>query len=470
MNLLKIAPLRHKPLHKMPVRLCAPYKAGFHACGALLCLLPSVLLVLTSTADARESKSARIKPSTSANAQDALDKARPSYIYRAKRTDTPESIAFEFLDAAHSSAMKQRFYAHNNISQKTTRTVVAESTPFNIPVSWMYLKPSRASVLAVSGAVTMALPATQSTVVPKTALAEGARIQTGDNGFASIALPDGTVLSVEPNSDITLETLKQYASSDIFKINIVLNKGRIESDVKPLTSSESTYTIKSKRLTTGVRGTRFAVSDTADGTGNGLLEVLEGAVAVGSPSHGALNTPKGFGRVVEIAEPSELIDLFAQPTWRCDRDGAFSLGTDVSIATPDKTVQLKLDVYSGKHSDVKALTALAPLKQFSVKHTSSMLDLALPSGEYTVRARAIDAYGLQGNSASQAIAVTRTPIQGHAALPTAEDGRADWVRNHTTHSWVWTEYPAQLLKSDQIMTLLDQDNAARVTRTRCSAN
>jgi hypothetical protein len=436
MNLLKIAPQLYRS------------QTSFYALLGVLCLAPSLLLI-SSMVEARDTKASKLKPSTQAQsdlAADALDKARPSYIYRAKQADTPESIAFEFLDQAHALEKKQQFYAHNRIDKKAARKPVAQNTPFNIPVTWMYLKPSRASVLAVTGSVTLTLQATQnndsknndssntakSIVTPKTMLAEGSRIQTAANSFASIALPDGSILSVEPNSDITLDTLKQYASSDIFKINIVLNKGRVESEVKPLTSSESTYTIKSKRLVTGVRGTRFAVSDSADGTGNGLLEVLEGAVAVGSPTLRVLNTPKGFGRVVEIAEPSAPIDLLSKPIWNCNRAADFSLGTDVSIATPDKTVQIKVDIYSGKYGDPSQLKVLNPIKQYIAPYTSHQLDLALPLGDFTAVARAIDAYGLQGYSAMQAITVK-------PAAAIVLDQRPDWTRNLETLSWVWVE-------------------------------
>jgi ferric-dicitrate binding protein FerR (iron transport regulator) len=457
MNLLKIAPQLYK----------SQQQTSFYACLGVLCLAPSLLL-LSSMAEARDAKASKLKPSTqaqSAMATDALDQARPSYIYRAKNTDTPESIAFEFLDQAHSLEKKQQFYAHNRIDKKAARKPVAQNTPFNIPVTWMYLKPSRASVLAVSGSVTVTLQAVQNVdasntakvsvipnAPPKTTLAEGSRIQTAANSFASIALPDGSILSVEPNSDITLETLKQYASSDIFKINIVLNKGRVESEVKALTSSESTYTIKSKRLVTGVRGTRFAVSDSADGTGNGLLEVLEGAVAVGSPTQGALNTPKGFGRVVEVAEPSELIGLFSKPIWNCNRAADFSLGTHVSLAAPEKTVQLKLDIYSGKHGDITQLKTLNPLKQYIAQHASLNLDLDLPMGDYTAVARAIDVYGLQGYSAMQTITV-KPPA------PMALDERPDWTRNLETLSWVWKEHVAS------IATI-----PANPVQTQCSMN
>jgi hypothetical protein len=435
MNLLKIAPQLYRS------------QTSFHALLGVLCLAHSLLLI-SSMVEARDTKASKLKPSTQAQsdlAADALDKARPSYIYRAKQADTPESIAFKFLDQAHSIEKKQQFYAQNRIDRKAARKPVAQNTPFNIPVTWMYLKPSRASVLAVSGSVTVTLQAVQNvdasntakvSVIPnvtsKTTLAEGSRIQTAANSFASIALPDGSILSVEPNSDVTLDTLKQYASSDIFKINIVLNKGRVESEVKPLTSSESTYTIKSKRLVTGVRGTRFAVSDSADGAGNGLLEVLEGAVAVGSPTLVALNTPKGFGRVVEVAEPSAPIDLLSKPIWNCNRAADFSLGTDVSMATPDRTVQIKVDIYSGKYGDPSQLKVLNPIKQYIAPYTSHQLDLALPLGDFTAVARAIDAYGLQGYSAMQAITVK-------PAAAIVLDQRPDWTRNLETLSWVWVE-------------------------------
>jgi hypothetical protein len=477
MNLLKIAPQLHKPQHSRN------YCVNFGAWGLAL-----GMVLISTVVEARDSKSSKIKSSklmASIVAGDALDKARPSYIYRAKQTDTPESIAFEFLDEAHSLDKKQQFYAHNSIDKKATRKPLAQNTPFNIPVAWMYLKPTRASVLAVSGDVTVTVQAAQNSsssgpvkvaITSKTILDEGSRIQTTGNSFASIALPDGSILSIEPNSDIILDTLKQYASSDIFKINIVLNNGRVESEVKPLSSPESSYQIKSKRLSTGVRGTRFAVSDRTDGAGYALLEVLSGEVGASSALHGMLATPSGFGRVAQANEPSGLIDLFSKPTWVCGRNAGFSVGADVSIAASNKTqqAQLKLDVYAGRYADLKVLQALVPIKQQTVPFASNAIDLALPAGDYTLVALAINVYGLQGYRSLQTVSVINVPVpvpKQDASM--TEKPHTNWVRNHQTESWVWSDQKTQDKAQDKAQDSKSKSTAQLITtaaQTRCSVN
>jgi hypothetical protein len=449
MNLLKMAQKLYRS--QQPI--------SFHACLGLLCLAPSLLLA-NSTVDVRDAKTSKIKPRAQKQivaVAGGLDQVRPSYIYRTKQTDTPESIAFEFLDEAHSPDKLRQFFARNRIDKKAIRKPVAQNTPFNIPVKWMYLKPSRANVLSVSGVVTVTQQTAQNinannaaklSVIIGTPLTEGSRIQTAANSFVSIALPDGSILLLEPNSDITLDTLKQYASSDIFKINIVLNKGRVESEVKPLTSSESTYTIKSKRLVTGVRGTRFAVADSGDGTGKGLLEVLEGSVALASPTQGSLNTIKGFGRTVELLEPSASIVLLPQPIWHCDQSARFSIDTTLSLTAPDQTAHVKVDIFSGKHNGLRHLNSLSPVKQYITSYASNKLALDLPTGDYTAVARAVDVNGLQGYGSIQTI--TTKP-----AVAMIVEKQLVWRHDTETVGWVWRDIakPADTLSSQSVQTL-----------------
>ncbi len=377
---------------------------------------------------------------------DKLRGARPNYIYRAKKTDTPRAIAFEFLEHAQSATVRKQFFALNRIAAHQGQKSVAEGQAFTIPVAWMYAKPVTATLLSAVGQVQVsheqgALQSVNSDTM--LGLGEGGVLVTGAQSFAKLALPDGSVVSVEPHSRVVLETLRQYASSDIFNIQIYLNKGRVDSQVKPLTSSASTYFIRSKRLSTGVRGTRFAVSDgdssqteAASSHRLGLIEVLEGAVAVASPSKGALPTAQGFGRTIERAEPSEAIALLAQPQWQCaaaeQASSPANTQTTVALLAPELARSMIVDVYQGSLRSIKtALPMERRVLQLPPQATgkAQTVSLDLPEGNYTLAASALDSSGLQGYQSIQTIGVK----QYNSNLP------AQWVHHAATVSWVWQE-------------------------------
>jgi FecR protein len=368
--------------------------------------------------------------SRSAVSLKALSQSKPtsnplSYVYRAQAGDTAESVAFEFLDDARNKANLARFYLHNKIAPNAVHSALAEGVPLNIPVAWMFLKPVRAAVLSSTGNIQMSHTNTQGKPIQISsidkAIEEGTTIKTAANSFVKIKFPDHSVLSVGPNSELQIETLKRYASSDIFKIQVHLSQGRVESTVKPLTSAASDYTVKSKRLTTGVRGTIFSVGD--DPKGNAVAEVLEGGVQLTDATLRQLAIPVGFGSVVQQTEASGLVALLPAPNWLCDVAVGTPLVQPLPVLAPLKTHRMRLDVYAGQITDVQGRN---PVAQYVQPTASLPADLAL--GAYTVEVKAIDTNGLQGYASLKA-------LQVKAVVVPASDG---WVYNPTSHTWVQT--------------------------------
>ncbi len=360
----------------------------------------------------------------------ASNKSKPSqlestYVYRAKAGDTPESIAFEFLAQASKKQVRDIFYARNGIISKSSNKPVELNRPFNMLVSWMYLKPVAATVVSSTGLAKRSDPGAENNFINITgqgqSITEGSLIRTQDNSFVVLRLPDNSTLSVSPNSELNLETMKRYASSDIFKIQIVLNKGRVESDVIPLTNVASDYSVRSKRLLTGVRGTKFSVSD--DPLANATAEVLQGAVQISDKTDKSLRLPKGFGSFVVQEKAADPIALLAAPIWNCT-PGESIIQRQLPLTFTTLPNSYRVDVFSkSAGKQILELTALA-------------LPQELLEGDYRFSVRGADLNGIQGYSSEQNIRVLLKNIP-----PIRR-----WVMAESTRTWAFEESAAQAVK------------------------
>jgi hypothetical protein len=378
-------------------------------------------LVSASSAQAQGSKIKRV----SFQAQSKPSEGGASYVYRAKAGDTAESIAFEFLTHASQKNVRKKFYSHNHVTINAVSRPTVLNQPFNLPVAWMYLKPVFATVVSVTGhaQISRANSALEFIRLNGTehALEEGSTIKTDDNSFVVVKLPDNSMLSIAQRSDVTLEVLRRYASSDIFKIKVMLNKGRVESDVMPLTNRASDYSVRSRRLTTGVRGTKFNVSDSLDS--NATTEVLEGAVKLTDKSDKSLSVPKGFGSFVAQEKAADVVALLPAPVWQCKTDELIKTVT-LPVAFNQKPSSYRVDVFSAKTG--KQLMVLGNLG----------LPVNLPDGDYRFGVRGGDINGIQGYSSEQLISVREV----------AQPSIKQWVFNDGTKTWAIEESVAVAIK------------------------
>lgn len=106
----------------------------------------------------------------------------------------------------------------------------------------------------------------------------GETIQVGAKGGAEVALPDGSTLTLSPNSHLTITSLKQPSLKDkMFSFKLAI--GKVFAQVRKLTSAQSVFEIEAGGVVCGVRGTEFAVGYDP-GTNHLDLDVFGGAVGV----------------------------------------------------------------------------------------------------------------------------------------------------------------------------------------------
>jgi FecR protein len=347
------------------------------------------------------------------------------YIHRTTERDTPNSIAEDFLAKARWESIRAQFFKDNKLSGLNANAPLPANLPISIPVASMFVKRAQAKLIGFSGLVTAGYANENTLSVAKALnakergklLEEGAVIKTADNSFAKLLLPDNSVMAIQPNSEVRLETMRQYANSDIFNIQTVLSSGRVNSKVAPIKHPAGDYVVHTKRLTTGVRGTDFSVADNTNQ--NAVTEVGEGAVLMLDADKEGKKIPGGYGRFVDKTQASDLIPLLPAPLWFCDGTARLT-NVVLPVVMAAKPKHYRLDIYDQTHG----------LNDDSVPYQQVILDRPLlpndlPLGVYRVNIRGIDKHGLQGYSKDNLLTVSEP----------REEEVLRWVRNSEHAKW-----------------------------------
>lgn len=106
-------------------------------------------------------------------------------------------------------------------------------------------------------------------------LTEGMTITTSADGFVTLQLSDGTKLTLPRGGSAQLERLRQFEGIGLTDSIVRIDKGEVESDVAPTGQGVGRFEIRTPQAVMGVRGTRFRVSASEQGSRS---EILEGRV------------------------------------------------------------------------------------------------------------------------------------------------------------------------------------------------
>ena len=302
--------------------------------------------------------------------------------------------------------------------QQHNRIVDARRIPvgtvLKIPVRLLATEPVPARVLSASGEVSgpqgVAVAAGQ-------ALPQGARLQAGDGGQATLQLVDGTVLRLRAGSTVQVETSRRLPGSGGALSGVKVEDGQVEVQAQKRPGAGAPgFQISTPQGLLGVRGTEFRVSvdARAETTRN---EVLEGQVMTeGRDGRAGRSVAAGFGVVVDrsgtVTPPVRLLappDVSAWP----------ALQERVLVRFPIRP-QPAVVAYRAQVA-AAADPAFERVLQ-DVRSTGAELRLVdLPDGDYRIRVRAEDAQGLQGRDALHLFTLKARP---EPPLPTGPGPKA----------------------------------------------
>lgn len=300
---------------------------------------------------------------------------------------------------------------HNRIADARR---VPVGTVLKIPVRLLATEPVPARVLSASGEVSgpqgVAVAAGQ-------ALPQGARLQAGDGGQATLQLVDGTVLRLRAGSAVQVETSRRLPGSGGALSGVKVEDGQVEVQAQKRSGAGAPgFQISTPQGLLGVRGTEFRVSvdARAETTRN---EVLEGQVMTeGRDGRAGRSVAAGFGVVVDrsgtVTPPVRLLappDVSAWP----------ALQERVLVRFPIRP-QPAVVAYRAQVA-AAADPAFERVLQ-DVRSTGAELRLVdLPDGDYRIRVRAEDAQGLQGRDALHLFTLKARP---EPPLPTGPGPKA----------------------------------------------
>ncbi len=325
------------------------------------------------------------------------------YTHTAVSGDTLIKIAQRYLVDRNNWALLQK------INTGTNPNRIPVGKPIRVPVSAMRAEFVAPVVMSVRGKVDANGAA--ATIGQK--LNEKDKLKTGDDGFVTIKLADGSTLTVQSKSAVEVERARQLANTNGVGDSIVrVESGRIETQVTKQNAA-ARYEVRTATSNMGVRGTMFRVGSDASGQ-RGQSEVVEGAVGVTSAASSAdgLNLSRGFGTIVEAGKaPLPPVKLLTAPDL-----SALPANTTETNMTVNVTAVAGAGAYRAQAALDRGFTQLVA---DTVSPTPAILLQDLPDGEVFVRARAIDKLGLEGEDAVKSIAVSARPFAPALTAPAA---------------------------------------------------
>ena len=301
----------------------------------------------------------------------------------------------------------QLFTKFNTIADPR-RLVVGSQ--IKIPVSAMRVETAAVEIIATQGSVESSAGAVERGSKVK----EGDKLSTGDGGFVTIKLADGSTLTVQPKSSVRVETARQFVNSGGVTDTVVrLDSGRVETNVVKQKNPGGRYEIRTPTSNMGVRGTVFRVG--ADDSGlRGQSEVVDGLVVVtsASPKSAAMNATSvaqglplrgGFGTFVEAGKaPSPPIALLPAPD-------VTSLPKQIETPDPKFTFPTVTAAVSYR-AQIAVDAAFTNLIANASSLTPNMTFVNLPDGALFLRVRGVDVNALEGKDATHAFTIKARPL------------------------------------------------------------
>ena len=315
-------------------------------------------------------------------AQDVLDLS-------VRQGDTLIGISQRYLDSP------LRWRELRRLNRVADARQMRPGTQLHIPVEWLRWSELPVEVVYVNGTV----------IGNSGPLAAGMRLKAGD-GFdtgaessVTLRFSDGAVAVFTPGTKASLGVSREAAGdAGLRATRIDLRQGAVETTVTPLTQPASRFDVRTPRVVTAVRGTRFRVAAQDEVSRH---EVVSGLVSVAGASAAPLDVGSGQGVRAEAGLPGALTRLLPAP----DLSG---LPTLVE-RTAQPLLLPSMPQVVGWRWQVAADGGFTRLLQDVKTASPAWLLTGLPDGGYYLRVRAADAQELEGSEAQVAFMLAARP-------------------------------------------------------------
>ncbi len=300
--------------------------------------------------------------------------------YRFKRGDTLIELAQKYFRKPQQYRIVQR---QNRIANPRRIPV---GTTIRISRHLLKYAPSRARLVSVRGRVLRSgARATGGDLV-----GEGTSVTTAASSFVSLALEDGSTVSLASNSSMRIRRLRRYLLGGSLDYDFDVVRGSARSKVRPKKSQDDRYRMRSRKSVSAVRGTDFQVRND-EASDRDFAEVVEGGLAVDAGGK-STSIPAGNGLAIATGGVLQQEKLLPPP----------------ALIEPGKTQTGKLLNFSARPASGEAgyrfiwaadAGFVDVIADRQVSEPAVMLE-SLDNGNYFVRARAVSGSGIQGMPAT----------------------------------------------------------------------
>lgn len=275
-------------------------------------------------------------------------------------------------------------------------------TQIRIPMQWIKSNSVPAEILTVQGNAELlqADGNVKQTLPPGTLIHLGDRLKSGPDSSVAVKFADKSILTLHSDSVIRFDHLTAHGVTGMVDSRLHLLEGRMDTRVIPAKGPGSRFEIKTPSAISAVRGTEYRAS-VATESQNSNIEVLKGKVLVSGAQKNKL-IKAGFGTQIEKDKapipPRKLLD---SPIFNNIDKIVRSINLLVSWKPIEGALQYRVEVATNKDFN----TIL--WQQFSQHIRAALPDV--PDGQYFIRVRGVDKFGIEGKSAVQSIVLDARP-------------------------------------------------------------
>lgn len=385
----------------------------------------------------------------------ALIAATPAdWHYRVRPGDNLWVLAARYLKT---DVPWQKLQDYNQVADPLHLT---PGSTMNFPVGWLRQGPAPATVVAVIGQATAKLPGNAPAIPVAAGLSVGygTELDTAADTSLTLELADKSRVLLQADSTLVLDRLSAYGHTGMVDTRLRLKRGRLNSDVTPLSGSAARFSVATPNTISSVRGTHFRVA-VDDGSGDARTEVVSGHVDVGNEArHVIVDGDRGVA-TANGSKPGSPRELLPAPEANCPQQPISQSPAQaqwkplngaahyrVQVAPNDRFEALVLDVV------VDGVQAILP---------------SLPDGAHAFRVRGIDDQRMEGLDTSCTFIVAAhpqppliiDPQPGAKVRATRPDFR--WTESAEAASYAW-----QLAADEDFNQLLASNDNVRDSHVR----
>lgn len=287
-------------------------------------------------------------------------------------------------------------------------------TRLRIPMKWIRSNPVPARIGAIRGKVALvrAGGVQEEQVSAGTTIGLGDILKTGADSSVAVVFADGSVITLHSASEMRFDHLSAHGETGMVDSRLHLIDGRLDTRVKPAVGPGSRFEIQTPSAISAVRGTEYRAAVTTEGRGSNI-EVLRGKVRVtGARKPRLVNA--GFGTQIAMGKPpTRPRKLLPAPKLDPVPARIRQLNWPLSWKAIEKAQSYRAEISVDTTFDVVAWEQVVNRPRVPLP--------MLPDGDYQIRIRGIDQYGLEGKNIVQALRLDTHPQPPVPLLP--QDGR-----------------------------------------------